>query len=52
VLAVLCSVVGAALAFTDLQYVTRGYAIITAGILMFLGAVVGPLVVDQDPRPV
>jgi hypothetical protein len=52
VMAGLCVAAGAALAFTDLQYVTRGYAIIAAGVLMLAGAVLGPLVVQGDARAV
>lgn len=48
VLAVLCLLAGAALAFTSIGLVTRGYAVIAAGVLLLVGAVVGPTVVRRE----
>jgi len=52
VIAVLLFVVGGLLAFTDVQLVTRGYAIITAGALMLGGGLVGEFVLDDPHRHV
>jgi hypothetical protein len=41
---------GGALAFTDVQLVTRGYAVIAAGALLLVAAVVGEFVL-RDARP-
>jgi hypothetical protein len=48
VLAVLCLLAGSALAFTDVGLVTRGYAIIAAGVLLLVGSVLGPTVVRPE----
>jgi hypothetical protein len=50
-LAVVCLVVGLAFVFTDLRLVTRGYAIVTAGVLLLGGGLLGPLLVRSDPAP-
>ncbi|WP_248897258.1 DUF7541 family protein [Haloplanus halobius] len=47
VFAALLLVVGGALAFTDIGLVTRGYAIITAGVLLALAGVGGELLVPR-----
>jgi hypothetical protein len=47
-LAVVCLVAGATLAFTDVRLVTRGYAIIVAGVLLLAGGLLGPAVVETD----
>jgi hypothetical protein len=47
-LAVVLLAIGAAFAFTDLNLVTRGYAIIVAGVLLVVGAVAGELFVTDD----
>jgi hypothetical protein len=46
--AVFLLAVGAAFTFTDLNLVTRGYAIIVTGALLVLGAVAGELFVRDD----
>jgi hypothetical protein len=47
-LAVALVVVGVAFVVTDLNLVTRGYAVITAGALLLVGAVAGELFVHDD----
>ncbi|MFB6123731.1 MAG: cox cluster protein [Haloferacaceae archaeon] len=46
--AVLLVGIGVAFAFTDIDLVTRGYAIITAGVVLAVGAVGGSLFVPDD----
>jgi hypothetical protein len=48
VFAVILVGIGGAFAFTDIDLVTRGYAIITAGGLLALAAVAGSLFVHED----
>jgi hypothetical protein len=45
-------VAGAALAFTDVQLVTRGYAVIAAGVLMVAGGFVGEFLLPKPHRHV
>jgi hypothetical protein len=52
VLAVALVGLGAALAFTDVQLVTRGYAIIAAGVILLLGGVVGEVFSPDEAVPV
>ncbi|WP_318570357.1 DUF7541 family protein [Salinigranum marinum] len=47
-LAVVLVGIGAAFVVTDLNLVTRGYAVVTAGALLGLGAVAGELFVHDD----
>jgi hypothetical protein len=47
-LAVVLVAIGVLFLFTDLSLVTRGYAIIVAGVLLLLGGVVGELFVQDD----
>lgn len=51
VMAVLLFIFGAALAFTEIALVTRGYAIIVAGAILLLSGVLGELVVSDDADP-
>ncbi|MFB6196326.1 MAG: cox cluster protein [Haloplanus sp.] len=51
VFAVLLFAIGGLLAFTDVNLVTRGYAIITAGGLLALAGIGGELLVP-DERPI
>lgn len=48
VLSVILSVIGGAVAFTDVGLVSRGYAIIAAGVILLVGGVVGELFVDES----
>jgi hypothetical protein len=48
VLAVVLLGIGVAFVVTDLNLVTRGYAVVTAGALLGLGAVAGELFVHDD----
>ncbi|WP_136602157.1 DUF7541 family protein [Salinigranum halophilum] len=48
VLAVVLLGIGAAFTFTDLNLVTRGYAIIVTGVLLVVGAAAGELFVTDD----
>jgi hypothetical protein len=47
-LAVVLVAVGVAFVVTDLNLITRGYAVITAGALLLLGGVAGELFVHDD----
>jgi hypothetical protein len=49
VLGVLLGVAGAALAFSELGLVTRGYAVIVAAAFLLLGSVTGSVVVESRP---
>jgi hypothetical protein len=48
VLAVVLVAVGVAFVVSDLNLVTRGYAVITAGALLLLGGIAGELFVHDD----
>jgi hypothetical protein len=50
-LALVCLAVGAVFVLTDVRLVTRGYAIIVAGVFMLGGALVGPAVVRSSATP-
>lgn len=48
VLSVILSVAGGALVFADVSLATRGYAVITAGVILLVAGVVGELFVDEE----
>jgi hypothetical protein len=52
VVALLFLVFGAGLAFSELQLISRGYAVITAAALMFAGGLVGEFVITDPHRQV
>lgn len=42
---------GGLLVFSELQLVTRGYAVVAAGILLLAGSIAGPMVVTDETVP-
>ncbi|MGM0592313.1 MAG: DUF7541 family protein [Halobacteriota archaeon] len=51
VMAVILGVVGSVFVFTDVSLPARGYAILVAAGMLFVGAVVGSVVASQDSTP-